>query len=193
MLVRPLFVSEAGVPAGNTASQLLDFVESACELGIIEYEPDAGLVHLDESAARLHQFRLQEQVMSIPLHSWTSLFVVDDQMPAYTALNSASTAGQAERLTVRLPIEGAPKKPHLLELSVQRPPHVAGRVLVACRDVTRERSLEDLRRRKLAAERASQAKSQFMSHISHALRTPLHAILCFAQMMAIDHQNPLPQ
>ena len=66
VLVRPMFVSEASVPAGNTAGQLLDFVESACEFGIIEYEPDAGLVHLDESAARLHQFRLQEQVMSIP-------------------------------------------------------------------------------------------------------------------------------
>ncbi len=193
VLVRPLFVSEAGVPAANTASRLLDFVESACELGIIEYEPDAGLIHLDGPAARLHQFRLEEQAMSIPLHSWTSLFAAEDQMPAYTALNSVSTAGQAERLTVRLPIEGAPKKPHLLELSVQRSPHVPGRVLVACRDVTRERSLEDLRRRKLAAERASQAKSQFMSHISHELRTPLHAILGFAQMMAIDHQNPLPE
>ena len=190
--VRRLFVSEVVAPNAIAPRQLLEFVESACELGIIEYEPDAELIHLDGPAARLHHVSLGEKSTSLPLQLWTSLFVADDQLSAYTALHRAITPGTTERLTVRLPVEGAPRKPHLLELSVQPPRHPHGPVLVACRDVTRERSLEDLRRQKLAAERASQAKSQFMSHVSHELRTPLHAILGFAQMMAIDRANPLP-
>jgi PAS domain S-box-containing protein len=41
------------------------------------------------------------------------------------------------------------------------------------------------------ADRASQAKSQFLSHMSHELRTPLNAILGFAQLLARDARPAL--
>jgi PAS domain S-box-containing protein len=37
-----------------------------------------------------------------------------------------------------------------------------------------------------AAERASNAKSDFLSHMSHELRTPLNAVLGFAQLLELD-------
>ena len=43
---------------------------------------------------------------------------------------------------------------------------------------------------KSAAEKANQAKSDFLSSMSHELRSPLNAILGFAQLMASG--NPLP-
>ena len=63
---------------------------------------------------------------------------------------------------------------------------VRGTVTVS-RDVTERVRLEQsLRRATVAAERASEAKSQFLSRMSHELRTPLNAILGFAQLLELD-------
>jgi PAS domain S-box-containing protein len=63
---------------------------------------------------------------------------------------------------------------------------VIGTVTVS-RDITDRMKLEQsLRRATVAAERASEAKSQFLSRMSHELRTPLNAILGFAQLLELE-------
>jgi PAS domain S-box-containing protein len=42
-----------------------------------------------------------------------------------------------------------------------------------------------------AAERASEAKTEFLSRMSHELRTPLNAMLGFAQLLRVDPRHPL--
>jgi PAS domain S-box-containing protein len=71
-------------------------------------------------------------------------------------------------------------------------------VIVAARDVTERQLLDhalqetnaELESAKFAAERANLAKSDFLSSMSHELRSPLNAILGFGQLL--ESGTPLP-
>ncbi len=73
-------------------------------------------------------------------------------------------------------------------------------VFAAARDVTERKRFEhalqennvELERATAAAEKANLAKSDFLSSMSHELRSPLNAILGFAQLMISDTHRPPP-
>ena len=73
-------------------------------------------------------------------------------------------------------------------------------VFAAARDVTERKRFEhtlqknnvELERAMAAAEKANQAKSDFLSSMSHELRSPLNAILGFAQLINSDSPPPTP-
>jgi PAS domain S-box-containing protein len=58
-------------------------------------------------------------------------------------------------------------------------------------DVTERRRAAELEVARRTAEGASQAKSDFLSRMSHELRSPLNAMLGYAQLLEIDRQEPL--
>jgi PAS domain S-box-containing protein len=73
-------------------------------------------------------------------------------------------------------------------------------VFAAARDVTEPKRLDqalkeqnvELKRARAAAEKANLAKSEFLSSMSHELRSPLNAILGFAQLISSDTPPPTP-
>ncbi|MFA6972661.1 MAG: PAS domain S-box protein [Gallionella sp.] len=73
-------------------------------------------------------------------------------------------------------------------------------VFTAARDITERKRLDhvlqekniELENAKLLAEQANLAKSDFLSSMSHELRSPLNAILGFAQLLESDSPPPTP-
>jgi len=81
-----------------------------------------------------------------------------------------------------------------IEISLS-PLETKARTLVSSsiRDITERRQVEAaLTHAKFEAEKANLAKSDFLSSMSHELRSPLNAILGFAQLMESDTPPPTP-
>lgn len=64
--------------------------------------------------------------------------------------------------------------------------------LVVLRDITERRRFEEtLEEARMRAESASRAKSEFLASMSHELRSPLHTIIGFSELLGEELEGPL--
>ncbi len=64
--------------------------------------------------------------------------------------------------------------------------------LVTFSDITRQRAAEQALRDRQAAELANRAKSEFLSRVSHEMRTPLNAVIGFTQLLRLAPGGSAP-
>jgi PAS domain S-box-containing protein len=162
----------------------------AAGIGVLRFDLDGDSVQLDTRACAMHgQCAAQNTI-----EGWAVQLAEDDRPAVLAALRRAAAADSDERLETRYRYRQADGSLRWLETAARARTcsDAPARSLVGiCRDVTAQQEAEQLRRDRDAAEHMARAQSELLSRLSHELRTPLNGIQGFAQLMALDQEEPL--
>ena len=166
-------------------------VESVSDYAIVMLSPDGDVISWNTGAQRIKGFQTEEIVgrhfaMFYPQDD------VDNGKPQVD-LDHAAASGRHEVEGWRVRKDGTVFWANIVFTAIRDQAGNLRGFAKLTRDMTERRKVEAILINATAnAEKANLAKSDFLSSMSHELRSPLNAILGFAQLMESDLPPPTP-
>ena len=166
-------------------------VESVSDYAIVMLDPDGFIASWNSGAQRIKGFQADEIVGR---HFAT--FYPEDAVASGTPqrdLDEAAASGRLEVEGWRVRKDGSLFWANIVCTAIRDQGGNLRGFAQLTRDLTERNKFEaTLTNAKAIAEKANLAKSEFLSSMSHELRSPLNAILGFAQLMDSDSPSPTP-
>jgi PAS domain S-box-containing protein len=165
-------------------------VESVVDYAIFMLDADGRVASWNAGAQRILGYPTDE-IVGEPL----ARFYLPQDIAAgkpRRELEVASAEGRFEEEGWRLRKDGSAYRAHVVVTAVRDDDGALLGFAKVTRDLTERTRVEaELIRAKVAAEKASEAKSQFLANMSHELRTPLNSLLILARLLADNHGGNL--
>src|SRR5712671_5211087 len=166
-------------------------VESVTDCAIVMLDSDGDVVSWNTGAERIKGYRAEE-IVGQHFSRFYPPQDIERSLPQHD-LDSAAAEGRLEVEGWRVRKDGSTFWANVVFTAIRDPAGNARGFAKLTRDLTERRQVEEtLTKAKRAAEKANLAKSNFLSSMSHELRSPLNAILGFAQLMNSDATPATP-
>jgi PAS domain S-box-containing protein len=164
-------------------------VESVSDYAIVMLDPQGHVVSWNTGAERIKGFQAEE-IVGQHFARFYPREDVENGKPQ-TDLGRAAASGRHEDEGWRVRKDGSMFWANVVFTAIRDQAGNLRGFAKLTRDLTERNKVEAaLTNAKATAEKANLAKSDFLSSMSHELRSPLNAILGFAQLMESDSPSP---
>jgi PAS domain S-box-containing protein len=171
--------------AVRESSRQLAEAQKLAQLGSWEWDPSSDEAICSDELYRI--FGWDPRVQAPTLEAFIELVHPDDRQRVSDALEEAVAKGESFRFEARIVrTDGATRIIESYGEVLEVVDGKAAKIVGTVQDMTERRQVEEELVLRREAEREYKARSEFLSRISHELRTPMNSILGFAQLLEMD-------